>query len=94
MYIISTADVLKIWLGRTEVEHSPYYPEVEGLSLAEAEGTGREKSSHSKLAWLVLKNSKLFCKVVARAQCYKTFYGRNLRIFVIRYVCPWQAFQV
>jgi hypothetical protein len=27
------------------------------------------------------------------AQCYKTFYGRNLRIFVINYiVCPWQAF--
>ncbi len=26
---------------------------------------------------------------------YKTFYGRNLRIFVISYiVCPWQAFPV
>jgi hypothetical protein len=25
---------------------------------------------------------------------YKTFYGRNLRMFVISYgVCPWQAFQ-
>jgi hypothetical protein len=27
------------------------------------------------------------------AQCYKTFSGRNLRIFVISLcVCPWQAF--
>jgi hypothetical protein len=27
-----------------------------------------------------------------RGQSYKTFYGRNLRIFVISYsVCPWQA---
>jgi hypothetical protein len=26
-------------------------------------------------------------------QCYKTFYGRNLRIFAMRLsVCPWQAF--
>jgi len=26
-------------------------------------------------------------------QCYKTFYGRNLRIFVTsKSVCPWQAF--
>jgi len=29
------------------------------------------------------------------AQCYKTFYGRNLRMFVISYsVCPWQDFPV
>jgi hypothetical protein len=28
-----------------------------------------------------------------RAQCYKTFYVCNLRIFAISYsVCPWQAF--
>jgi hypothetical protein len=34
---------------------------------------------------------KLFWKL--RAQCHKTFYGRNLRIFVISSsVCPWQAF--
>ncbi len=39
--------------------------------------------------------------VVARCQCYKTFYGRKLQIydsklplFVISYsVCPWQTFQ-
>ncbi len=29
----------------------------------------------------------------ARCQCYKTFYGRKLRLFVLSYsVCPWQAF--
>jgi hypothetical protein len=29
------------------------------------------------------------------AQCYKTFYGCNLQIFIIRQsVCPWQAFPV
>ncbi len=28
-----------------------------------------------------------------RAQCHKTFYGRNLRVLVISYsVCPYQAF--
>jgi hypothetical protein len=26
-------------------------------------------------------------------QCYKTFYVRNLRIFILSYsVCPWQGF--
>ncbi len=31
---------------------------------------------------------------MTRAQFYKTFYGRNLQIFVIDYsVSPWQAFQ-
>jgi hypothetical protein len=31
---------------------------------------------------------------MTRAQCYKTFYGRNLQIFVIDYsVSPLQAFQ-
>jgi hypothetical protein len=30
---------------------------------------------------------------ISRAQCYKTFSVRNLRIFVIsKSVCPWQAF--
>jgi len=29
----------------------------------------------------------------ASGQCYKTFYVRNLRIFVISWsVCPWQGF--
>ncbi len=33
--------------------------------------------------------------IPSRCQSYKTFYGRNLRIFVIsQSVCPWQAFQV
>jgi hypothetical protein len=37
--------------------------------------------------------SKRFHSTGPRAQCYKTFYGRNLRIFVISYsVCPWQTF--
>jgi hypothetical protein len=28
-----------------------------------------------------------------KGQCYKTFYARNLRIFVIsQSVCPWPAF--
>jgi hypothetical protein len=26
------------------------------------------------------------------AQCYKTFYGRNLQILQIASVCSWQAF--
>jgi hypothetical protein len=31
-------------------------------------------------------------KRVSRGQCYKTFYGRKLQIFVISWsVCPWQA---
>jgi tRNA (adenine57-N1/adenine58-N1)-methyltransferase catalytic subunit len=30
-----------------------------------------------------------------KAQCHKTFFVRNLRIFVISWgVCPWQAFPV
>ncbi len=30
--------------------------------------------------------------IPSRCQCYKTFYGRNLRIFVIsQSVCPWQV---
>jgi hypothetical protein len=34
-----------------------------------------------------------FNKNVTRAQCYKTFYVRALRIFVLSYsVCPWEAF--
>ncbi len=37
----------------------------------------------------------MFCKIGPRAQCCKTFYSRNLRIFVISYsVCPQQAFPV
>jgi hypothetical protein len=31
---------------------------------------------------------------MTRGQCYKTFYGRNLRVFVISYsVRPWQTFK-
>ncbi len=31
---------------------------------------------------------KVFC-----GQCYKTFYGRKLRLFIISWsVCPWKAF--
>jgi hypothetical protein len=36
---------------------------------------------------------KKFYNSNTRAQCYKTFYGRNLLIFVISYsVCSWQDF--
>ncbi len=36
---------------------------------------------------------KIFYSIGTRGQCYKTFYVRNLRIFVIsQSVCPWQAF--
>ncbi len=41
-------------------------------------------------------NKKLkfnFQKVAFRGQCYKTFYGRNLRILIISFgVCPRQVF--
>ncbi len=38
---------------------------------------------------------KKFCNIDTRGQCYKTFYVRNLRIFVIsQSVCPWQAVPV
>jgi hypothetical protein len=37
----------------------------------------------------------MFYNINTRAQCYKTFYGRILRIFEISWsVCPWQAFPV
>jgi hypothetical protein len=30
-----------------------------------------------------------------KVQCYKTFYGRNLQMFLIsKSVCPWQVFTV
>ncbi len=32
-------------------------------------------------------------RIAPRGQCYKTFYGRNLRIFIVsQTVCPWQTF--
>jgi hypothetical protein len=35
----------------------------------------------------------VFYQCATRGQCYKTFYGRNLRIFVISLsVCPIQVF--
>ncbi len=38
-------------------------------------------------------NKQLTDGLMAWTQCYETFYGHNLRIFVISYnVCPWQAF--
>jgi hypothetical protein len=33
-------------------------------------------------AWGMLQAAKTMA-MMARAQCYKTFYGRNLRIFVL-----------
>ncbi len=37
---------------------------------------------------------KMFYKISPWGQCYKIFFVRNLRIFVIsQSVCPWQAFQ-
>jgi hypothetical protein len=42
-----------------------------------------------------LKMKFYFYFFLIRAQCYKTFFGRYLRIFVISYSdCPWQAFAV
>jgi hypothetical protein len=36
---------------------------------------------------------KLFVEYIPRGLYYKTFYGGNLKIFVIsENVCPWQAF--
>jgi hypothetical protein len=36
---------------------------------------------------------KMFYEIDTKAQCYKTFYVRNLRIYVIsESVCPWQSF--
>jgi hypothetical protein len=38
--------------------------------------------------------SNIVYSIDTRGLYYKTFYGRNLQIFVISYsVCPWQAFQ-
>ncbi len=37
--------------------------------------------------------TKLYKDTNTWGQCYETFYGRSLLIFVISYsVCPWQAF--
>ncbi len=39
------------------------------------------------------KLRKKFYSTGPRGQCFKTFYGRNLRIFIkSQSVCPWQAF--
>ncbi len=36
---------------------------------------------------------KFIYEIEPRWQCYKTFYGRKLRLFIISYsVCPWQTF--
>ncbi len=38
-------------------------------------------------------NQILLNKISHRGQCYKTFYGRKLLLFIIsQSVCPWQAF--
>jgi hypothetical protein len=47
-------------------------------------------SNFSFSAAPINKSNKL---VTNWAQCYKTFYDHNLRIFVISYLlCPWQTF--
>ncbi len=43
---------------------------------------------------LVNYGHKKFFNIGPWAQCFETFYGRNLRVFVIsESVYPWQAFQ-
>jgi hypothetical protein len=60
--------------------------------------------ANARLDWKVIasyEHSSLFCLDISdkgkkvyiidsRCQCYKTFCGRNLQMFVN--VCPWQAF--
>ncbi len=50
---------------------------------------------HSSLLRIFVNyGHKMFRNIGPRAQCYKTFYGCNLRIFLISHsVCPWQAFE-
>ncbi len=53
-----------------------------------------DKYKHSSLFWpLRQQRRKTFYNIDTWAQCYKTFYCCNLRIFVISQSgCPWQAF--
>jgi hypothetical protein len=50
---------------------------------------------HSSSVWYVMNGTrKMFYEIGLWAQCQKTFYVRNLQIFVKSpSVCPWQPFQ-
>jgi hypothetical protein len=54
------------------------------------------KDKHSSLLPIFVNyGRKKFYNIETWGECYKTFYSRNLRIFVIsQCVCPWQAFPV
>ncbi len=50
-------------------------------------------SSQRPPSFCLLQSSPMRGSAQIRGQCYKIFYDRNLRIFVISWsVCPWQAF--
>jgi hypothetical protein len=52
-----------------------------------------EKISAGQTGILTDDEKKYLAKEMLRCQCYKTFYGRKLRIFFVSWsICPWQAF--
>jgi hypothetical protein len=66
----------------TEVEHLQHNPKIEGSYPAV--GTGSWKITGKMFFGKVFKkNRNKYCEYPPWARCYKTFYGRNLRIFVI-----------
>ncbi len=52
-------------------------------------------NKHSSLVQKFVNHGrKKFYNIEPWTQCYKTFYGRNLRAFVINMsICQWQAFK-
>ncbi len=62
------------------------------MQLGSTKANGREPKSYLGQVFY-FKFGSLLLSRKCRALYYKTFYGRNLRIFVIsQSVCPWQAF--
>jgi hypothetical protein len=48
---------------------------------------------HSSLSCCSINNAEKGYNIDTRGKCYKTFYGRNLRILAIsKSVFPWQAY--
>jgi hypothetical protein len=69
-----------------------------GSSLTSKHETRLERLARDKHSSLFQKfvtyGRKKISKIGTKAQCYRTFFVRNLQIFVISSsVCPWQAIQ-
>jgi hypothetical protein len=71
---------------------APQFPPHRGILISAGDPT----FSHHFKSWkyfLTEKNEEINNVVTVWGLYYKTYFGRNLRIFVISYsVCPWQVF--